>query len=77
MNEILLLHDYPDNKVVILNRWGDHVRTFDRYDNKNQVWDGTNNLGKPLPDGTYYYVLTIKGFGAKSGWIFIRGNSTH
>ena len=37
----------------VFNRWGGKV--FESYDYKND-WDGTYK-GKPLPDGTYYYVI--------------------
>ncbi|MBS1511580.1 MAG: gliding motility-associated C-terminal domain-containing protein [Bacteroidetes bacterium] len=37
----------------VYNRWGGKV--FESNDYKND-WDGTYN-GKPLPDGTYYYVV--------------------
>jgi len=37
----------------VYNRWGGKV--FESLDYKND-WDGTYN-GKPLPDGTYYFVI--------------------
>jgi gliding motility-associated-like protein len=43
-------------KVEIFNRWGNRVFYSDGY---SEPWDGTYN-GKPLPIGTYYYVVTIK-----------------
>jgi hypothetical protein len=39
------------------------------------VWDGTNRNGEVVPDGTYYYVLTIRDLDPKTGWIFVRGGS--
>jgi len=68
------IEDYPDNTIVIFNRWGDKVRDFSRYDNTNVFWDGTNNKGELLPSSTYYYILTIKDVGSRTGWIYIRGN---
>ena len=67
------IENFPDNKVTIFNRWGDSVNSFKNYDNVSQVWNGTTTDGKPLPDGTYYYVLTIKNGGKYSGWILLRG----
>ncbi|MBL7137456.1 MAG: gliding motility-associated C-terminal domain-containing protein [Bacteroidales bacterium] len=72
---ITCIEQYPDNTVQIVNRWGNRIRIFDRYDNADQVWDGTNQRGEPVPDGTYYYILTIKNMEPKTGWIFVRGGS--
>ena len=41
-------------KVEIFNRYGAPVY---RNDNYNNDWNGTYG-GKPLPDGTYYYIIT-------------------
>jgi gliding motility-associated-like protein len=43
-------------KAQVFNRFG--AKVFESNDYKND-WNGTYN-GKPLPDGTYYYVLTFK-----------------
>ncbi len=67
------IENFPDNNVIIFNRWGDIVNRFDHYDNFSKVWQGTRQDGRPLPDGTYYYVLTIKNGGNYCGWIFLRG----
>jgi len=66
---------WPDNTIQIFTRWGDLVRSFERYDNSKVSWDGTNSKGEPLPDGTYYYVLTVKNLGSRTGWVFIRDGS--
>ena len=65
--------NFPENKVIIFNRWGDKVNSFDNYDNVSQVWNGTRPDGQPLPDGTYYYVLSIKNGSNHCGWILLRG----
>lgn len=41
--------------VEVFNRWGERVFMEKTYKNE---WDGTYH-GKPLPLGTYYYVITI------------------
>ena len=41
--------------VEVFNRWGEHVFMASPYKND---WDGTYH-GKPLPVGTYYFVITI------------------
>jgi gliding motility-associated-like protein len=48
------IENYPNTEVIVVNREGQEVFTSDSYDNN---WDGTNTYGKPLPDGTYYYIL--------------------
>ncbi|MFT3683019.1 MAG: sugar-binding protein [Ferruginibacter sp.] len=40
-------------RVDVYNRWGGLVFHSDNYGNN---WNGTRN-GKPIPDGTYYYVI--------------------
>jgi gliding motility-associated-like protein len=40
-------------KVDVYNRWGGLVYQSNNYNND---WDGTYR-GKPIPDGTYYYVI--------------------
>jgi gliding motility-associated-like protein len=47
---------YPDNEIVIFNRWGDIVFQAAPYLND---WDGSNADGSPLPAGTYYYILRL------------------
>lgn len=40
--------------LKIIDRWGAQVFEQNRY---ISGWDGTNQGGDPLPDGTYYYLL--------------------
>lgn len=44
---------YPNCRVTIVNRWGGVVFESKGY---AQPWEGTHR-GKPLPTGTYYYVI--------------------
>jgi gliding motility-associated-like protein len=69
------IEKFPDNTVLIFNRWGDKVHSFEHYNNSSQIWKGDNDKGEPLPDGTYYYILTIKDGGTRTGWVWIRGSS--
>jgi len=46
---------YPNNSLIIFNRWGDVVFQAAPYKND---WDGTSEDG-PLPAGTYYYILRL------------------
>lgn len=65
------LENYPDNELIIYNRWGSQVFRKKNYDN---TWDGTWE-GSQLPDGTYYYILCLPdGSGTKieSGYLELR-----
>jgi gliding motility-associated-like protein len=68
------IEEFPNNSVIIFNRWGDKINSYDRYDNNTVVWNGTNSKGKLVPDGTYYYILTIKDMETLTGWVLIRGS---
>ncbi len=47
---------YPNNELIIANRWGSEVFRAKPYRNN---WDGKNNNGERLPQGTYYYVMRL------------------
>ena len=53
------LAEIKNNEVMIFSRWGDVLFTARPYNND---WDGTYN-GKPLPAGTYYYILKLDDLG--------------
>ncbi|MBC3540599.1 ice-binding family protein [Rufibacter sediminis] len=46
------LLEYPENELVILNRWGSEVYRVKKYTN--------NWTGGGLAEGTYYYVLRVR-----------------
>lgn len=46
------LQKYPDNDILVINRWGNQVFKQVNYQNN---WDA-----KGLGDGTYFYVLRVK-----------------
>ncbi|MFN6037207.1 MAG: gliding motility-associated C-terminal domain-containing protein, partial [Bacteroidota bacterium] len=50
------LESYPNNTLLIFNRWGNLV--FDKSNYMND-WQGTTNNGDYLPDGTYFVILEI------------------
>jgi gliding motility-associated-like protein len=50
------LKDFPFVEVEVFNRNGHLVYHSTGYSNP---WDGTLN-GKPLPVGTYYYIIDLK-----------------
>jgi len=46
------------NDIVIMNRWGQVVyKPKEPYRND---WKGTTDDGRELPEGTYYYILTLR-----------------
>ncbi|UKN00828.1 gliding motility-associated C-terminal domain-containing protein [Paracrocinitomix mangrovi] len=59
---ILHLEQYPDNNIVIFNRWGDKVFEAAPYLND---WDGSSDgakmkvMGDSVVDGTYFFVLDL------------------
>ncbi|MCB0596356.1 MAG: gliding motility-associated C-terminal domain-containing protein, partial [Phaeodactylibacter sp.] len=56
-DQLLLNPDkYPDNELIVFNRWGDIVFEARPYNND---WGGLTTNGDELPDGTYYYVLRL------------------
>lgn len=65
------LNNYPENKVVVMNRWGDKVWEVDGYNNSTKVWDGTGPNGNLVPDDTYYYVIELPNTQTVSGWVQI------
>jgi len=65
---IKYLSSYPGAVIKVFDRYGKQVFTSTGY---NQPWDGLFN-GKPLPVGTYYYILDPKnGRKATSGSVTI------
>jgi len=55
-NDVLIfdnLDDFPDNELVVYNRWGSVVYRAQPYQNN---WSGMRN-GKRLPEADYYYVI--------------------
>jgi gliding motility-associated-like protein/uncharacterized repeat protein (TIGR01451 family) len=48
---------YPNNELLVYNRWGNLVYSATGYNNE---WNGLNNKGKKLSDGTYFVILKIE-----------------
>ncbi len=50
---------FPENELVIFNRWGDEIFRRQNYNDSDDPWDGTWQKNKEdVPDGTYFYILT-------------------
>jgi gliding motility-associated-like protein len=52
---------YPENDIIIFNRWGKTVYKAKGYNNE---WGGVYR-SKNLPDGTYFYILNVEVDGEK------------
>ena len=48
---------YPKVQVFVFNRWGEQLFYSQGY---GHPWNGFYN-GKPLPMGTYYYLIKLNG----------------
>lgn len=63
------IEDFPINTVKIVNRWGSIVWERTDYNNMDIVWEGRNNGGEDLPDGTYFYIVDIGDGNIYKGWV--------
>ena len=61
--------EYPQNDIVIYNRWGDVVFEASPYKND---WNGVGKDGSILPQATYYYILRLN----IPGGTILRGDVT-
>ena len=63
------IEEYPNNKLLIYNRYGVLVYEKVNYNNK---WNGTSQNGSLLPVGTYFYVLSIESLeNPLVGWVYL------
>ncbi len=68
---VLGIEEFPDNRFIVFNRWGNEVFNQRGYDNSlAKAFTGRWN-GKDLPDGTYFYVLDLGNGDARSGYLQI------
>ena len=52
------IESFPENNLIIYNRWGNRVFQKESYTN-DSGWNGTFNELE-LPDGVYFYLLKVK-----------------
>jgi heat shock protein beta len=65
---------FPENSLIILNRWQNKVWEGKNYDNVNVKFEGKDQNGNLLPTGTYYYLFEYNDEGTekqKAGYIYI------
>lgn len=65
------LEDFPNNKVMIFNRWGNLLFEENNYRN-DTPWMGTNNSGEQIPEGTYFVIVEIQDRDALRGYLELR-----
>ena len=66
--DINALVTFPESITQVFDRYGQRVFQSTGY---ASPWDGTSNV-KPLPAGTYYYIIDLKDGQPKlSGWVMI------
>lgn len=63
------IENYPNNRMIIMNRFGDVLYESTAYNIVN-AWSGVRN-GNVLPDGVYYYLLDLGNGSLKKGTISI------
>ena len=63
--KIIGLNEYPNNKVIIFDRWGKKVKEVTNYNDEN-AWDGLD-----ADTGTYFYVVLFdqEGIEPKNGTV--------
>ena len=69
--EIRGIDEFPDNKLVVFNRWGNVVYEENNYSNDTQ-WTGQNESGEDLPEGTYFVVVEVNGEDNLRGYLELR-----
>ncbi|HNW51807.1 MAG TPA: gliding motility-associated C-terminal domain-containing protein, partial [Prolixibacteraceae bacterium] len=76
-NDYFVIHNlerYSNSTLVVFNRWGNKVYESNNYKND---WNGYANTGilfgsKPLPVGTYYYLLRYGNNRSVTGFIYLK-----
>jgi gliding motility-associated-like protein len=58
--DIINIDQFPDNELVVYNRWGNEVFKTKRYSSTNRF------AGTGLPDGTYFYILKVNHSGSQT-----------
>lgn len=63
------LNAYTTNHLVIFTKWGEVVLEADNYRNN---WNGKRGFNEELPEGIYYYKLTLEGTETLTGYIMLK-----
>lgn len=65
------LENYPQNKLIVFNRWGSSVYEQANYRNSDP-WYGTNADGEDLAEGTYFVIVELSEGDNLKGYLEIR-----
>ena len=77
LNDVLVIRTaekYPENELIIFNRWGKVLFQTKNYGQPNRFFNGRNNKGEELPVGVYYYKFSYQKMGTiynKMGYVYI------
>lgn len=76
--QVFGLQYFAQNKVKVMNRWGNIIYEEEGYDNVKKFWDGKfqNNAGfgsEYVPEGTYFYEIDLgNGSKPKTGFLEVK-----
>ncbi|SDS08777.1 gliding motility-associated C-terminal domain-containing protein [Polaribacter sp. KT25b] len=51
------IEEYPNFKLIIVDRWGNEVYNYSNNGKVNPIWWNGYRNGKPVPAGVYFYTL--------------------
>ena len=79
LNDFLIIRNiqlYPENKIIVFNRWNQIVYETTNYSINGNVFDGIHQKTKRLlPVGTYFYIFSYKNTNGKlvnrKGYLYI------
>ena len=73
-NKLLIegIEKYPDNKVIIFDRYEKIIIKIEKYNNDDNYWDGKTKSGDKLKPGVYYYAIKFKNRVDEKGWLYIK-----
>jgi len=55
---IKYIEQYKNVKLVIFNRWGNEIISYNNYEEINN-WDGRTQTSAEITDGVYFYIITL------------------
>lgn len=64
-----IIEGAQENRVSILNRWGNVVFEISDYNNTDRVFDGKNSNGDILSNGTYFYKVELNNGKIYTGYL--------
>ena len=68
LNDAFDLSAFDVSKLEIFNRYGMLVYAKSGY---KKEWFGQADSGETLPDGTYFYMISLNKGESKTGWVYI------